>query len=273
MRRLLTLAPVLAALASAAFVVAPAQAHRQWMLPSATVLSGENVWVTVDAAVSNDLFYFEHVPMRLEGIVATAPDGTPAKIENGATGKYRSVFDVQLTQKGTYKIASVNDGVFAGYKLNGEQKRWRGKAEEFASAIPAGATDVNVSQVAGRNEIYVTNGAPTETVRKATGRGLELVSGTHPNDLVSGEEATFGFALDGKPAANIEVTVVPGGIRYRDQLNEMKLKTDAEGNLKVTWPEAGMYWLEAEFSDDKTSVPQAKQRRVSYVTTLEVLAP
>ena len=56
-----------------------AQAHRAWMLPSATVLSGEEPWITVDAAVSNDLFYFEHVPMRLKGIgeAAQAPAGGP----------------------------------------------------------------------------------------------------------------------------------------------------------------------------------------------------
>ena len=32
-----------------------------------------------------------------------------------------------------------------------------------------------------------------------------------------------------------------------------------------------MYWLETTISDDKTSLPQARQRRLSYVATLEVL--
>ena len=64
-----------------------AQAHRQWMLPSSTTLSGTDSWVTVDAAVSNDLFYFEHFPMRTDGIAVTEPDGTTGKIENAATGK------------------------------------------------------------------------------------------------------------------------------------------------------------------------------------------
>ena len=49
-----------AALAVSLSVALPmaAHAHRAWMLPSATVLSGNEPWVTVDAAVSNDLFYF-----------------------------------------------------------------------------------------------------------------------------------------------------------------------------------------------------------------------
>ncbi len=69
------------------------QAHRQWLLPSATVPSGAEPWLTVDTAVPNVLFYFEHQPMRL--------DGTEARMENSSTGRYHSTFDVKLTQKGT----------------------------------------------------------------------------------------------------------------------------------------------------------------------------
>ena len=61
------------AAALAALVATPASAHRQWMMPSSTVLSGDDVWVTVDAAVSNDLFYFEHQPLRLDAMKAWAP--------------------------------------------------------------------------------------------------------------------------------------------------------------------------------------------------------
>ena len=32
-----------------------------------------------------------------------------------------------------------------------------------------------------------------------------------------------------------------------------------------------MYWLEVATEDDKTSVAQAKKRRLSYVATFEVL--
>ena len=55
-------------LAVMAIMPARLDAHRQWMLPSSTVLSGSDPWVTVDAAVSNELFYFDHVPMRPGGI-------------------------------------------------------------------------------------------------------------------------------------------------------------------------------------------------------------
>jgi len=127
--------------------------------------------------------------------------------------------------------------------------------------------------MSNRNEIFVTSGEPTRTVLKPTGQGLEFIPETHPNDLVAGEPAVFGFTIDGKPAANLEVTIVPGGVRYRDQLGDMKLITDARGQVSIKWPAPGMYWLNATASDAKVSVPQATQRRMGYATTLEVMAP
>ncbi len=259
-----------------------AQAHRQWMLPSATSLSGNDSWVTVDAAISNDLFYFEHFPMRTNDVRVTEPDGSEGKIENAATGRYRSTFDVHLTKQGTYRIANVTTGMMGSYMLNGKRERLpRGTTKDkLASALPAGASDVTLIEAQNRNEIFVTLGAPSSTIFKPTGVGIEMVPVTHPNDLVSGEAASFQFLLDGKPAANLKVTVVPGGIRYRDALNQMDLVTDAQGKLTVTWPTPGMYWLNASLGGGRgeggaegEAKPAGPQRRASYVTTLEVLAP
>ena len=260
----------LTAIAAATVFSAAAQAHRAWLLPSATVLSGNDLWVTVDAAISNDLFYFEHHPMRLEGLAVTAPDGAAAKSENLATGRYRSTFDLKLDKPGTYKIAVLNDGAFARYKLDGQDKRWRGKADALATAIPANATDVRVTESVGRIETFVTSGKPTEGALKTTGNGLELVPVTHPNNLFAGEEAKFRLVLDGEPAAGVKVEIVPGGIRYRDQLNEIKVTTDESGTFSVKWPNPGMYWLSASVQDKKTKIKDAS-RRASYTATVEVL--
>ena len=270
---------IAASAALALFAAAPAQAHRQWMLPSSTVLSGDDVWVTVDAAVSNDLFYFEHQPLRLDAVKAWAPDGSEAPIENKATGRYRSTFDVHLTQKGTWRIASVADMLMGSYDLDGKTERLpRGTtAANLAERLPAGATNVRTAEANNRNEIFVTVGEPTTTLFTPTGKGIELVPVTHPNDLFAGETATFQFLLDGKPAAGLPVTVIPGGIRYRDQLGQIDLKTGADGTVAVNWPEPGMYWLnvttpQAE-REEGAGGPPPLARRASYVTTLEVMAP
>ena len=130
---------------------------------------------------------------------------------------------------------------------------------------------MQVTQSAGRIETFITAGSPSEDALKPTGAGLELVPVTHPNDLFAGEAATFRLVLDGKPATDLDVVVIPGGMRYRSAQGDINVKTDAKGEFVVTWPTAGMYWLEASLEDDKTSVPQAKQRRASYVGTFEVL--
>lgn len=274
-KRLLGFAATAALVALAAV---PASAHRQWMLPSSTVLSGDDVWVTVDAAVSNDLFYFEHQPLRIDGVKAWAPDGSEAAIENKATGRYRSTFDVHLTQKGTWRIASEADMLMGTYELNGKTERLpRGTTTaNLAERIPAGATNVKTSESSSRNEIFVTVGEPTTTLFQPKGKGIELVPVTHPNDLIAGEAATFQFLLDGKPGAGLTVTAIPGGIRYRDQLGQIDLKADAQGKVTMTWPEPGMYWLNVTTPQPEGAgegAPPPPGRRASYVTTLEVMAP
>jgi uncharacterized GH25 family protein len=272
------------AVALVAALALPAYAHRQWLFPSATVLSGADPWVTFDGAISNDLFYFEHFPLRLEGLTVTAPDGSIVKPENAGTGRYRSTFDVHLTQKGTYRVAVASTSVMASYEVGGEVKRFRGTAEAFATEVPKDAKSLAVSRTANRVETFVTSGRPTEAALKPIGVGLELAPITHPNDLVVGEEARFAFLLDGKPAAGLEITLIPGGIRYRDKLGEIKLTTDAAGRVNLKWPQAGMYWLNVTFQEGApgrrgTAGPGAGSigpvipgHRANSAATLEVLA-
>ena len=264
---------VAVAIALASTIPATALAHKAWLQPSQTVIAGTNPWITVDAAVSNDLFYFNHVPLRTEGLVITAPDGSTAEAQNVATGKYRTVFDVELKQQGTYRIATVNKNLMVRWEgADGKPGGLRGaKPEDLATKVPKDAKNLQVSESIGRIETFVTNGSPNDTALKATGAGIELVPVTHPNDLFAGETATFALQIDGKPAAGIEVEIVRGGTRYRNAQDEIKVKTGADGRFSVTWPEAGMYWLETTSEDARTSVPQAKQRRLSYVATFEVL--
>ncbi|CAN5368808.1 DUF4198 domain-containing protein [soil metagenome] len=228
-----------------------ASAHRGWIAPTATVLSGD-IWVSFDAAVSNELFYADHNPMRLDGVVVTAPDGSIDKIQNALTAKYRSTFDVQLNKPGTWKIGSATSTIMASWTQDGQVKRFRGTPEDFAKQVPADAADLKTIKSFNRNETFVTRDAPTTTVFKPTGKGLELVPVTHPNDLVSGEAATFKFLLDGKPAANLDVSFAPGNARYRATPGEFKATTGADGSFKVTFPEAGLYWMNATVRTGET---------------------
>lgn len=260
------------ALALTLAVPMTAQAHKAWLLPSQTVLSGgHDNWITVDAAMSNDLFYFNHHALGLDHLRIHAPDGSLIKDQNRYSGKWRSSFDVHLTAgEGTYKLAVASDGLFARYTLDGKRQRWFGNADDI-SEIPAKAEDVKISQNTRRLETFVTVGAPTRTVLKPTGHGLELDPVTHPNDLYATETATFRLLLDGKPVSGVAVTVIRGGTRYRTSPNAIKVTTGSDGSFKVTWPKPGMYWLSTGYSSDHATIKPATQRRLSYTATLEVL--
>ncbi len=246
-----------------------AEAHRAWLAPTSTVLSGTDAWVAFDAGMSNGVFIPDHAAMNLAGLVITAPDGSTAQPENMMRGRYRSTFDLHLTQPGTWKIANVRGGVMATYRLDGEEKRWRGQAAEFPGSIPAGATDVDATRTSSRIETFVTLGAPTDSVFTNPADGLVLIPVTHPNDLVADEAATFKLSVDGVAASNVEVTIARGGTRYRDTPDEMTVTTGADGAFTVTWPEPGLYWLNATVRTPAQGDTIAASAQ--YVAVMEVL--
>ncbi len=257
------------ALLVALLPLVPAHAHRSFLVPSSTVLdASDKQWVTIDAARGNDLFHFNHNAMPLDGLRIAAPDGNvvkPAKLERF---RYRQVFDIELTQPGTWTAAVVDEGLRARWKEGDEEKRWKGSAADFAKAVPAGARDLAVAEVMSRVETFVTVGKPTPP--RLSGRGLEVKYLTHPNDLVAGEAATLVFLRNGAPAPDLNVSVIRGNTRYRDGQEAMRLTTDSQGRVPVTWPAAGLYWLHASL-EEKPSTPIARRRDVSYTATVEVL--
>ncbi|MDA6067740.1 DUF4198 domain-containing protein [Idiomarina abyssalis] len=258
------------------FASASSEAHRVWIKPSATIVSGDSEWITFDAAIANGIFYPDHYPLGLDRVKAMAPDGAAVTLENGHKGKLRSVFDVELEKEGTYTVYSASSGLSARWvDAEGERQYWppRGSQktnEDFYKEVPQNAKDLEVSERSHRVETFVTSGAPTYDTLGPTGKGLELEPVTHPNDLYTGENITFKFNIDGTAAAGTEIVLVKDGERYRDQSQPTKLKTDKKGEVTFTLDEPGMYWLEAEYTDNNGKAPASK-RQGSYVAVLEVL--
>lgn len=236
-----------AASALALLALTPASAHRQWILPSQTTLDDEGAYVTFDVAVSEGLFDYDFIPIKLDGLTITGPDGQPVQPENVSTGKRRTTFDLKLAKAGTYRAALVTASVMASYTVDGEQKRFRGTEAEMATAIPKDATDVRVTRTEGRIETFVTDGQASATVLAPVGKGLEIVPLTNPTENVMGTPARFRALVDGKPAEGIDITIVPGGGRFRANLGDMSVKTDAKGEVTVNWSTPGMMWIGASW--------------------------
>jgi len=262
-----------------AYSATATHARSLWLLPSGTTLTAADKWVTVDFGKSTAPFESSQEGMSMDNLRITAPDGTAVEPHNLLKGALRGVFDVPLAQRGTYRMTLVFDSLFARWKdaQTGNNGYWRGTSkEEFAQKVPANGKDMQAGQLLYRVEAFVTVGAPTKVptgpaADSHAGQGLEMLPVTHPNDLVADEAAQFAFLLNGQPAPDLEILVTSGGFHWRDSANVQRLKTDAQGKVTVRWPAPGMYLINASAEDDKGPLPQARQRRLTYAGTVEVL--
>ncbi len=101
------------------------------------------------------------------------------------------------------------------------------------------------------------------------GKGLEISGPTHPNDLFVGEQARFQLLKAGKPAANVELAILKGDTRYRNERGEVKVTTDKNGFFSTTWQHPGLYLIEASVSEE-SSEKGIDNVRYSLFTTLDV---
>jgi hypothetical protein len=235
-------------------IACAAQAHRPWMVPNTTLVETDReAWVTIDGAVSEGMFVADHMPLRMEGLTVTDPDGVTAPAPAATVGKFRSSVDLRLPKNGTYRITLAT------------------------------TREVRGTVIHQRQDTFVTANTPSAGALKPLGAGLELVPVTHPNELRAGEQATFRFMLNGQPLPNFAFSLVPGGVKYRGTLNEVRLSTDAKGQATFTLPAPNMYWLSAKYpANEPANAPANAPRgpgaegpagatRYSYSATLEIL--
>lgn len=251
-------------------LISTANAHRQWLLASTTILSGEDQWVSVEGAISNDLFFPNHHAIPLKRTTAFSPSGKQLELQNASEGKIRSSFELLLEEQGTYRIASVSDRMIASWQENGERQRMRGSKDDLIAKGISDKEDLKIGEYTSRVETIVTCGAPTPI--ETTGSGLEFAFDTHPNDIFLGETTRFQVILDGQPKSGCEVTIVKGNDRFRNSVNELIVTSDAEGYIEIDWPSTGRFWLNA--SEDLAPgefLGKPTKRSSSYVLTLEVL--
>ncbi len=264
------------ALAGLSVVSLNAQAHKPYLLPSTVEVEpgrDGSAWVTFDAAVAENLFTIDF-SLKLDGLVITAPDGSKLQPENVNNGKVRSTFDLNLTKPGTYKVALVNSSLMGSYKdKEGNMKRFRATEETLAKEVPADATEVKTSRQDSRLETFVSTGKTDMNVFKPTGVGLEMVPTTNPTEMHSGDKVTWRFLLDGKPAANLGVSLFQGGVKFRGTLGEIRQTTNDKGELTLTLPAAGQYMVSTSWPEIKRvegQPPQMAPRRVTYSAVVEI---
>jgi len=254
----------------AAATLAPlvAHAHMLWLLPNATVATGKEAVVSIDAAISEDLFTFERA-LKLEQLTITGPGGIKLEAQNRTAARNHESFDLTLPTEGTYRISNVSSSVMGAYKQGGETKRFRGAISE----IPADAEVVSLAVMSNRQQTFVSREEPGKIDFAPEGQGLELLPLDAVTDLSNGDRTRFRLLLDSKPVADTAITVRRGGNRYRYKMGEITLKSDAHGEFTMEWAEPGAYWIGANVGDRSMQggTREKPLQRASVTATFEVL--
>jgi uncharacterized GH25 family protein len=219
-----------------------AHAHMTWLLPNASQVTGKDPVVSVDAAVSEDLFIYSR-GLKLEAVRITGPDGADVEAENRSSARHRDSFDFKLLKNGTYRVSNVGRSMTATYKLGGETRRFRGSLEAFSKEVPAQAEVTAAAVSVNRLLTFVSKEEPGSLKFVPEGEGLELVPLDPVTDLSNGDSSRFRLLLDGKPLPEASITLLREGNRYRYKLGEVLIKSDAKGEFSIAWSEAGRYWL------------------------------
>lgn len=263
------------ALAAAAWLAAPiASAHSPWIMPSGVNWSGQQAWVTVDGAVSEELFAIEHQALKLDAMQVTGPGGKVLTLPAVTTTRQRSSVDLNLQESGTYVLSLVQQGFGAMWTQDGQPRRWRGTSAEWQDKgrlqVPEAAlASLKLVSSRSRLESFVTLNRPS-ALPPVQGTGLEMRADTPLTDLVQGDATVLRFMLDGVPARQLQVTLKWGGQRFGAPARELLLKTDERGEVKVLWPAAGVLRLSVQAERE---VSAGQLQRDSYVATLDVARP
>ena len=87
-------------------------------------------------------------------------------------------------------------------------------------------------------------------------------------DLASAQAGrSRSLALESPPGYYSQVLML-FGLGYLDGL----MRFDAQGRVTLKWPQPGLYRLEVNARDGRTTVKQASERRLGYAVVLEVLS-
>jgi len=268
---------LIGALTVTALASSYANAHAQWLVPSHTSLSGDKAhYVMIDASISNEIFAPDKAYRPAEEgaqyddnlLMAIGPDGKPISDNIRAYFLQRkNSAAVKLTSEGTYHIAMKREPRLMTFYKDAKGERRRVFGGKNSKDIPAGAKDIKTTKAFSTVDTFVSRNGTSKPA--LLGQGLEISGPTHPNDLFVGEQARFQLLKAGKPAANVELAILKGDTRYRNERGEVKVTTDKNGFFSTTWQHPGLYLIEASVSEESTE-KGIDNVRYSLFTTLDV---
>lgn len=249
-------------------------AHSRWIVPSHTVISGnETSSVVLDLSISNDIFHADNAlgGLRLDDLHRATKEQTNTPLSSHPLAKIarstrltvslpngqhhhdttiinfgrKSVAAVPLMKNGSYRIEVTQDPIyFVTYQTpDGNPHRIFGIVKKADKRLPDTAMGIKRFKVINRVETYVTRNQSTPITARE--QDLELVFSHHPNDLFTQERSPATLYLNGQALPNTTLTITPGGTRYRNTRDMQTLLTNDKGAVNLIWEKPGLYLIEA----------------------------
>lgn len=227
--------PLRSLAAAVIFSATVAQAHSPYLLPNQFDVTQRD-HVSVQGSFTEQ-FFIPDVVMKAPGYHAIGPNGAKVAL-TPIYSQDVTILDVETKAAGTYLISS---GLREGSTRKAVQTN--GQWEFFESgAAPANAVDM-LSLT--RADVYVSRGAPTDTVLAPTGKGLEFQPLTHPNRLHAGAKARFLVLYDGKPLSNQLVEWNSARDPAGNAPAQVELRSGRDGIVELPLQQPGLYHVMA----------------------------
>jgi len=251
----------------------PALAHSPYLLPGNFKVAGYTAVLSAEISLTDNLFLPDRAAQYPFSF--TAPDGKTEGIPESAVYKLptRTLVEYKLTdaKDGTYKLtAGPGISKTRSWEINGETKRTRDPNE----AMPAGAVLKSNSESHSSFDAYITIGKPEQLeIPKASGKGLEIVPVTHPNQLNVDTVFEFIVQNDGKPLAQHDVSISYSNMDYSGQSSRNAVKTDASGKVSYKLEKPGMYMATVRIAEETPLSADKPNVSYSKALTFNVTAP
>jgi len=266
-----------------------AQAHTPYLVPNLVHASNRRPIISLEVSATHNFFIPDGAFVastfsvtRPDGLVYTIPESDIHKLIVRVTVEHQIKVSEGEDPAGTYRVVS---GPRVGapsrtWEVNGEVKRIRPNEE-----VPEGAVLKSHTQSISTMETYVTVGAarvaegqparpkPGTKALEATGKGLEIVTVSHPNELIVGDSFVFRVQLDGEPLANHKFNVVYSNMDLSGESDTVSLTTDTEGTVRYPLEKAGVYMAMLRYAEDAPLSETTPSKVYSHSLTFNVTNP
>ena len=241
----------------------PCAAHQKWLLPNFFVVDKWPVWLSFDVTWSDRPFTAES-GVGAQPISIVDPNGRRQTPPSVFVGKTKSVVEMELTERGTYRLEAIDPLAYWTQIEEGGQTTWLKQPKNEVTAASIKRSDLYWSKAAA----YVTLGEPTTVPAAGDSEPLDLQLDPHPNRLTAGQALKLQVASFGKPVPRAEVKVFAPGAVGHEPSSVITCGDDGGGTF--TPDEAGRFLLACQLEREVPDDPKADIHSFNMYLTLEV---